>query len=157
MKSIFYLFVVICSTSIYSQEIITTTGGNCSGTGGSCSYTIGQISYSTLTNSNQSIAQGVQQPIEIEVLSDGDFLSENVSVKVYPNPTSETIFLEISDQFGDNCTYSILDSNGRELGRGVIRDSITPITIKNFAIGIYFLKVTKQKSSNKVFKIIKNK
>lgn len=155
IKSIFSFYIVLLSSSIYSQEAVTSAGGNFTGTGGSSSYTIGQISYTTLTESSQSIAQGVQQPVEIQILSDSDFLSKNSTVLIYPNPTSENIFLEISDHHLDICAYIISDIKGQELGRGVIKDSITPITIKNFANGIYFLKVTKQNVSYKVFKIIK--
>lgn len=156
MKSIFSLFVVVFSTfSIYSQVAVASAGGNFTSTGGSSSFTIGQISYTTFTGSNQSVAQGVQHPLEIQMLSDSVFLSENSIVSVYPNPTSENIFLEISDHFLDNFTYSLWDIKGEELSKGVIRDSKTTITIKNFANGIYFLKVTQQNVSNKVFKIIK--
>lgn len=156
MKSVFSLFVVVFSTfNIYSQETVTSAGGNFSVAGGSASYTIGQISYTTLTQSNQSLNQGVQQPVEIITLSDSVFLFENSIVMAYPNPTSDNIFLEISNDFLENCTYSIWDSKGVEVYKGVVRDSITTIPIKNFAIGIYFLTVNKQNVSNKVFKIIK--
>jgi hypothetical protein len=155
MKSTLSFLIVLLSSNIYSQEAVISAGGNFTGTGGSSSYTIGQISYNTITDSSQSIAQGVQQPVEIQLLSDSDFLSKNSKVLIYPNPTSENIFLEFSEHQISDCAYLLYDTKGQELGCGVIKDSITPINIKNFANGIYFLKVTKQNISNIVFKIIK--
>lgn len=156
MKSIFSLLALMSSiSSIYSQEAVTSAGGNFIGSGGSSSYSIGQISYTTLSDNSQSISQGVQQSFEIQTLSDSNFSAENALVKIYPNPTSENIFLEVSDPNLYNCAYTVWDSTGKELSGGAIKNPITTITIKNFINGIYFLKVTKQNVSNKVFKIIK--
>ncbi|MGD0341661.1 MAG: hypothetical protein ABSA76_08155, partial [Bacteroidales bacterium] len=57
------------SIAIHAQSTITTSGGNASGSGGSASYTIGQVVYSTITGTNGSSAQGVQQPYEISIIT----------------------------------------------------------------------------------------
>ena len=54
---------------LQAQQVVTTSGGNASGSGGSVSYTVGQIVYTTNTDSNGSVAQGVQQPYEISVVT----------------------------------------------------------------------------------------
>lgn len=52
---------------LQAQQVVTTSGGNASGSGGSVSYTIGQIVYTTNTNSNGSVAKGVQNHIRFQL------------------------------------------------------------------------------------------
>jgi hypothetical protein len=149
------LCVLFGTYSIYSQTAITSSGGTAIGEGGSATYSIGQLVYTTQIQNNVSIAQGVQQAYEFQVLSNLDVLTTNLTLLAYPNPTSDNFVLSISDNFQDNLAYTLFDIQGKQLLTGDIRDSKTQITIQNFANGIYFLKVTKQSLSIKVFKIIK--
>ena len=52
-----------------AQEGINVTGANASGSGGSASYTVGQMVYQTNTGTNGSVAEGVQQPYEISIVT----------------------------------------------------------------------------------------
>ena len=79
-----------------AQETVPATGGNASGSGGSASYSIGQMVYTTNTGTNGSVAQGVQQPYEISVITgieEAKGISLNCSA--YPNPTIEFITLKV--------------------------------------------------------------
>ena len=55
--------------ALQAQEVISSSGGNVSGSGGSVSYSVGQVVYTTNTGTNGSVAQGVQQPYEISVVT----------------------------------------------------------------------------------------
>ena len=81
---------------LQAQEAIPATGGNGSGSGGSVSYTVGQIVYTTITGTNGSSAQGVQQPFEISVVT-GIPEAKDISIEiiVYPNPAQDFIMLKI--------------------------------------------------------------
>ena len=52
-----------------AQEAPNASGGNGSGSGGSASYSMGQIVYTTNKGTNGSVAQGIQQPFEISVIT----------------------------------------------------------------------------------------
>ena len=56
-------------TGLQAQTSVNATGGDASGSGGSVSYSVGQVVYTTNTGTSGSVAQGVQQPYEISVVT----------------------------------------------------------------------------------------
>jgi|SRR5690554_3243411 len=73
-------------TALKAQESVNATGGDASGEGGSVSYSVGQITFQTHTGTNGSVAQGVQQPFEISVVTAiEEAKGINLSVTAYPN------------------------------------------------------------------------
>jgi hypothetical protein len=155
----FLLFVVL---SIFylaaprAQTTIPATGGNAAGSGGSISFTIGQLVFNTFSGSIGSIAQGVQQPYEISIVT----AIENTEVimleyKVYPNPTRGLISLIIKPFDHENLKYRLYDLNGILLQDKKIESEETEISMENLSSAIYFLKILKDNKEIKIFKIIK--
>ena len=140
---------------IISQEIISSTNGDSSGSGGSSSYTIGQVFFNTIESDNGSLVQGVQQPFEFQTLSTPALLTVQLTAVTYPNPTTEFVLLKISDTALENLQYTLFDLNGKTIDSKKINSFSTKITMKNFAIGMYLLKLTKNNQPLKTFKIIK--
>jgi hypothetical protein len=52
---------------VQAQEYTTASGGNATGSGGTVTYSVGQVVYTTQTSAAGSVAQGVQQPYEIQL------------------------------------------------------------------------------------------
>ena len=140
---------------IISQEIISSFGGDSSGSGGSSSYTIGQVFFNTIESDNGSLVQGVQQPFEVQTLSTPALLTVQLTAVTYPNPTTEFVLLKISDTALENLQYTLFDLNGKTIDSKKINSFSTKITMKNFGIGMYLLKLTKNNQPLKTFKIIK--
>ena len=140
---------------IISQEIISPSAGDSSGSGGSLSYTIGQVFFNTIESDNGSLVQGVQQPFEFQTLSTPALLTVQLTAITYPNPTTEFVLLKISDTALENLQYTLFDLNGKTIDSKKINSYSTKITMKNFAIGMYLLKLTKNNQPLKTFKIIK--
>ena len=161
MKELSKLLVLLCLTTfvltIQAQQTIPATGGNATGSGGTVSYSIGQITYHIFEGTGGSVAQGVQQPYEISVVTaigntDGIILE----YKVYPNPTQGFIRLTI-DPFEDgNFKFRLYDLNGILLQDKKVSSEETEISLENLFPAMYFLKVLKDNKEVKVFKIIKN-
>jgi hypothetical protein len=157
-RIIFSLLVGCFSLAILQgQSAIPASGGNTTGTGGSSSYTIGQIVYTMISGANGSVAQGVQQPYEISVVTaientDGILLE----YKVYPNPTSGSLRLLIKPFEGKNFAYKLFDLNSVLLQDKKIDSEETEISMENYTPAVYFLQVIKDNQEFKVFKIIKN-
>jgi len=85
-------------TGLQAQTSINATDGNASGSGGSVSYSVGQVVYTTNTGTTGSVAQGVQQPFEILVVTGlEEAKGINLSVSAYPNPTTDYLTLEVPD------------------------------------------------------------
>tara|TARA_B110000261_G_scaffold146371_1_gene170514 strand:+ start:91 stop:567 length:477 start_codon:yes stop_codon:yes gene_type:complete len=140
---------------IISQEIISSTNGDSSGSGGSSSYTIGQVFFNTIESDNGSLVQGVQQPFEFQTLSTPALLTVQLTAVTYPNPTTDFVLLKILDTALENLQYTLFDLNGKTIDSKKINSFSTKITMKNFATGMYLLKLTKNNQPLKTFKIIK--
>ncbi len=75
--------------TLSAQQATDAAGGNASGSGGSASYSFGQTFYTTHTSTNGSVAQGVQQPYEISIVTEIKEAKDiRLSFLVYRNPTS---------------------------------------------------------------------
>jgi hypothetical protein len=156
-KTILVLLVsCLCLTIVQGQSTIPATGGNATGSGGSVSYTVGQVTYQTSEGITGTVAQGVQQPYEISVVT----AIENtegiiLECKIYPNPTSGSLKLLIKPYDDDNFRYRLHDINSILLQDKKIESEETEISMDNYTPAVYFLQVIKDNQEVKVFKIIK--
>lgn len=157
IKRITILVFLFYITIGKAQYAITSGGKSTDNSAGKISYTVGQIGFETTKNSNGSIASGVQQPFEITtVLSNPDFSELNINLVAYPNPTLNSITLNIKDGNKHKLYCQIIDINGKLLKETKITENETTFQMENFTKSTYFLKVTQDNKPIKTFKIIKN-
>ncbi len=143
-------------TGLQAQESINTTGGNATGSGGSVSYSVGQIVYQTYTGANGSVAEGVQQPYEISVITGiNEAKGINLSVTAYPNPTTDFLTLEVKDFEFSGLHFQLYDMHGRLLQSQKITESRSGINMIDLVPATYFIKVIKNNKEVKTFKIVK--
>jgi hypothetical protein len=159
-KKIECFLVILCCCGfcilLQGQETIPATGGNATGSGGSVSYTIGQILYNTFSGTNGTVAQGVQQPYEISVVTAIRNTEEiNLECFVYPNPTSGLAKLVFKSPDYENMRFRLFDVNGVLLQDKKVESMETEISLENLSSSVYFLKVIKNNLEVKVFKIVK--
>jgi hypothetical protein len=142
---------------VQAQNVIPVSGGNATGSGGSVSYSIGQVAYSTNSGSNGSVAQGVQQPFEILVVTSIE-KAKGISLEIvlYPNPATDFIMLKLENCEIEDLRYQLFDINGNLLLSNKVEGNETNIAMSNLVSATYFLKVTDNKKVIKTFKIIKN-
>jgi len=144
-------------TGLQAQTSVNATGGNASGSGGSASYSVGQVVYTTNTGTNGSVAQGVQQPFEISVVTSiEEATGINLSVTAYPNPTTDYLTLEVKDFEISNLSFQLYDMSGKLLQSEKITGNQTSIVMSNLVPATYFVKVVQESKEVKTFKIIKN-
>jgi len=165
------VLVLFGLSNLQAQEAIPATGGEASGSGGSASYTVGQVVYTTSVGTNgNSIAEGVQQPYEISVITsipEAKGISLNISA--YPNPTTNylTVKVDASTLLSiQSLQYQVFDINGKLLQTVKATGQETKIETNNLVNGNYFVKVyavgkndhtgIDNEKEIKVFKIIKN-
>ena len=86
------------------------------------------------------------------VLDLPDF-NDSQAIKIYPNPTSELITVEIN-QILLGKTYKIIDQAGHQIASGKLISESSNINLKELPVGMYFLKIGEQ--INHTFKILKN-
>lgn len=143
-------------TGIQAQKAIPATGGNGSGSGGSVTYTIGQVVYNINTGTNSKVAQGVQQPYEISVISSiEEAKGILLEFMVYPNPTTDVVILKIENYELENLRYHLYDIGGKLLENNKIQGNETNISMQNYLSSTYFLQVIDKSRVIKIFKILK--
>ncbi|MGB4260925.1 MAG: T9SS type A sorting domain-containing protein, partial [Candidatus Cloacimonas acidaminovorans] len=147
-------------TGLQAQTSVNATGGNASGSGGSASYSLGQVVYTTNIGANGSVAQGVQQPFEISVVTAiEEAKGINLSVTAYPNPTTDFLQLKVDASTTlsiQSMSYQLYDMNGKLLQSEKITGNQTSIVMSNLVPANYFVKVIQANKEVKTFKIIKN-
>jgi len=144
-------------TGLQAQESVNATGGNASGSGGSASYSVGQVTYQANAGTNGSVAQGVQQPYEISVVTGLEEAKDiSLSVTAYPNPTTDYLTLSIGEFNISNLSYQLYDMNGKLLQSEKISGNQTSIVMSNLVPANYFVKLIQGNKEVKTFKIIKN-
>ncbi len=144
-------------TGLQAQTSVPTSGGNASGSGGTASYSVGQDGYTTNTGTNGSVAQGVQQPYEISVVTGFEEAKGiDLTISAYPNPTTDYLTLQVKDFKLSTLNFQLYDIQGKLLQSEKITGNQIGIFMSSFAPATYFLKVNKGNKELKTFKIIKN-
>jgi hypothetical protein len=143
-------------TGVQAQESNDATGGNATGSGGTASYSVGQVVCNTYTGTNGSVAEGVQQPYEISIVTAIEQV-QGINLSVYPNPTTNYLTLSIDEFDFQNLSYQLVDNTGKLLKSERITSNQTNIDMGNLVRAIYIIKVIQNNSKEvKTFKLIKN-
>jgi len=156
---ILLIFFGLCN--LHAQEAIPAAGGEAIGSGGSVCYTVGQVVYTTSIGTNgNSVAEGVQQPYEISVVSGIPVVKDiSLNVSAYPNPTSNYLTIKV-----DALTllsirslkYQMFDINGKLLQSKKLTSKETSISMEKYIPASYFVKIYENQNKIKTFKIVKN-
>jgi hypothetical protein len=152
------LLLIFGFVSIQAQEALAASGGEATGSGGAVSYTVGQAFYVTHSGTTGSLAEGVQQPIEISVVVGIDKPGITLNISAYPNPTTNILYLEVDASFSQNnqsLRYQLFDLSGRMLASEEIVNDVTTIVTSQLNPATYFVKVLGDDKELKTFKVIK--
>ena len=102
-------------------------------------------------------AQGVQQPYEISiVVGIHDVIGIQLQCKVYPNPSTSYLQLEIENYDLTDLNYRLFDVAGKLLRSDEVVANTTTIDIEQYVPATYLLQVVNGEKAIQTFKIIKN-
>ena len=146
----------ISISGLKAQDAATASGGDASGAGGSATYSVGQVAYTSIENASGSVYQGVQQPYVLTPDGINTNPDIDLSMSVYPNPSTTLINLSVQNMDLTNLSFQLFDVLGKLLVTQKITNNQTSIVMEEFAAGSYFLKVSDNNAELKSFKIIKN-
>lgn len=137
----FPLTALFCQSK--NLETINSSGTTLSTQNGSISYSLGQLSSETLENQDVVFSQGYQQST-ISVVS---FLTEqqqeNLSLSIYPNPTSEALTISSSNEKFD---FEILDINGKVIYQSKKSALTHKVNVSEYANGNYIILINSQQT-----------
>lgn len=156
MKNTFLTVFLLLTFFSYAQSISKSVIGMAGKTqingGVSVSWTAGEPIVGLMTSGNAQLGNGYYPSLDVQALFLEDYSLE-VSIKVYPNPTSNYLYVEQKDQH--QLGINILDVNGRVLLKNKIKSG-EQIDISLFSKGIYIIQVqdleTKKKNTYKIIK-----
>ena len=136
----------------YSQSSFVASGGNSESLNTlNIDYSIGQIFYQDVT-SNINYKEGVLQSFYV----DGDVIEfDFISLKAYPNPTTNKIFISLGIDDIGALSYSVSSVSGAYIMEGTIDSNPFSLDVSTLANGVYFVHIFKQEKLNKTIKIIK--
>ena len=162
MKQNHLFLTVLCVGFVMfgmAQSAIVPVGGDAQSSSGSVSYTVGQIAVQTTANSNGSIsvAEGVQQPYEIQTVGVDEYPQIVLDAIVYPNPTENLAQLKLNgfEIPDDGLRANLFDGNGKMLQSFPVTDDLTSFQIGQYATGTYYLEVKEGKRTLKTFKVVR--
>ena len=138
-----------------SHQVLSASGGDATGSGGSVAYSVGQIVYTTSTGTTGSVAQGVEQAYEIYSVGIKE-TALNISLSVFPNPTSDFLTLKVEDYNNETLSYNLIDEQGKLILSEQITNQETQVAMSTLARGSYFINIVQTNKQIQTFKIIKN-
>jgi hypothetical protein len=136
-----------------SKQVMGAAGKTQTNSTNKISWTAGEPIVGLMTAGGNQLGNGYYPSLDVKVLSRKDFTMD-VTVKVYPNPTSQSLFASQKDQHPLEIT--ITDLGGKLLLNTKINTGES-IDVSKYTNGIYLIEVKDMETNNQnTYKIIKN-
>jgi len=152
---LFYLLapVALLYAQSVSPEVLSTAGASGSTSDATISWTLGQTAVQTLTTDDAILTQGFHQPL-IRVQRYDKIQTDDLSFKVYPNPTSEFLRIEMPTYEGYR-QLTLLDSESRDLRTATVESESIEFSVADLPAGIYYLRIGSDEQIFATYEIIK--
>ena len=150
------IFILLASTSCFSQtiskQVIGTAGKTQTNSNLKVSWTTGEPVVGLMTAGGNQLGNGYYPAMDLQALSIDD-VSLNVEIKVYPNPTSQYLYVTHLDL--TSFQIQIVDMNGKQIHTGSIEKEF-PLDVSSYTQGMYLVTIEDTINHKKnTYKIIK--
>jgi len=169
-NTLIIIFLIFVSTlPAYNQSlspiVITSSGNYNLSAAGSLQWTIGEPIIETFTSAGSILTQGFQQSNynitetdSTRMLSFGSGPATSLyfpmfTAKVFPNPVSDIINVNITSEITGSTKVELLDFSGRSIFEERFIEQAIQINLQSIPPGIYFMRVSN--SVNGYFKTFK--
>ena len=135
-----------------SKQVIGTAGKTQTNSNLKVSWTTGEPVVGLMTAGGNQLGNGYYPAMDIQSLSIDD-VTLNVEIKVYPNPTSQSLYVSHPElnSFG----IQIVDLNGKQVYAGTIEKEV-PLDVSSYTQGMYLVTIEDTTNHKKnTYKIIK--
>ena len=144
-------FFLLNASYLLSQEAVVSQGDNYSNPNANINFSIGEVVISTVSDGNYYLTQGFHQTNWNFVgLED---LVPTYEVKVYPNPTSEFLYINTKDFNG--VSYFFYDSKGKLILQNSLSSTEDAVNVSQLSTGTYYLVLADKNQKLKSFQLIK--
>ncbi len=148
----FIVFGSVMSLNAFSQQAINVSSHSANINGLRFDYSIGEMTLvTTERNTNLIVTQGLLQPdgsgSKNQPQPGNTSIPINDMVKVYPNPTSNILFVESVENTEAETSYQLFDAAGKIVISKTITLKAGPnkfsLDLESYAAGAYYLMVRK--------------
>jgi hypothetical protein len=149
---IYFLGSLSITAQSISKQVIGASGKTQSNSNLKLSYTVGEPVVGLMTAGGNQLGNGYYPAMDLQALSVEDNVLD-VQLKVYPNPTLQSLYVSHPDinSFG----ITIVDLNGKQLYSGTINKE-EPLDVSNYTQGMYLVTIENATTNKKnTYKIIK--
>lgn len=163
-KEIFIVTLCFLCGNAFAQQTLNVAGNTAKINGMTFDYSIGEmIAVSTERNANLIVTQGMLQPTSsgsaaIDHSSGSTLSSLSEQIKVYPNPTTNLLFVETMENTITDYAYNLFDATGKTIlnQRGQTTEGLNKFTLdlSSYVSGSYYLVIQKN-GENVSYKIQK--
>ncbi len=143
------IFILFFNVVTNAQHTLSVSGGSVTHQGNTYDYAIGEMTLvHTAHHPSLIITQGYLQPHDGEMTSPSaqpgsSLTSLSDQIRVYPNPTSSIVYLELQESQIGNYQLDVYDAAGRILqssnGPLEIGSNKLSINLETYASGNYYL------------------
>jgi len=149
------LIVIFSGVTVTAQEVVASSGSSGTITGYKVDWTLGEPVIETLTGPANILTQGMHQT-NLLVTGLEEMIVPGLEVRVYPNPTSDLLMIEVIQTGNDLFRYELFDITGRKIVLKKMNSNIEEIDMGSYVSGVYLLNVLNPNRKHvKVCKIIK--
>jgi hypothetical protein len=155
MKKLLFIILLssIASAQSISKQVIGTAGKTQTNSNLKISWTTGEPVVGLMTAGGNQLGNGYYPAMDIQALSI-DEAALNVQIKVYPNPTSQSLY--VSHPAYNSFSIQIADINGKQIYAGTIEKEV-PLDVSSYTQGMYLITIENKETNKKnTYKIIKN-
>lgn len=150
------IFILLVTSISYSQsiskQVIGTSGKTLTNSNLKVSYTVGEPVVGLMTAGGNQLGNGYYPAMDLQALSIDD-ASLNVQIKIYPNPTSQSLYVTHPEL--TTFHVHIADLNGKQLFEGTIEKDVA-LDVSSYTQGMYLITIENKESNKKnTYKIIK--
>jgi hypothetical protein len=150
------LIILVCQLAIgqsISKQVIGSAGKIQSNGSNKISWTTGEPIVGLMSAGGNQLGNGYYPSLDLKVLSKEDFTLD-VSLKLYPNPTSQSLFA--SQKAQHNLEINLIDLSGKLLLNTKVNAG-EAIDVSKYTSGMYLIEVKDLETNKKnIYKIIKN-
>ena len=153
--SIILVLFLLCQSAIaqtITKQVIGASGKTLTNSNLKLSYTIGEPVVGLMIAGGKQLGNGYYPALNLQTLSVEDNTLD-VQLKVYPNPTSQSLY--VSHPECNSFRITIADLNGKQLYLGKINKE-EPLDVSGYTQGMYLVTIenttTKKKNTYKIIK-----
>jgi hypothetical protein len=154
MKKLIIIFLITAAgyAQSISKQVIGAAGKTQTAGNSKLSWTLGEPVVGIMTAGGNQLGNGYYPALNLQALSVEDNVLD-VQLKVYPNPTSQSLYVSHPDM--NSFGITIVDLNGKHLYQGTINKE-EPLDVSNYTQGMYLVTVENAAANKKnTYKIIK--